>query len=73
MHHAARVAEAFQSTREVLRRVWRWSMWYLVASSPIPGLGGTWVMRYVLAVGRIVFSACMLAGGICGLRWRPQS
>jgi hypothetical protein len=60
--------------------LWRWYLWYLLASAPIVFLGsvvylavGTWVMRFVFALGGGVFSACMVAGGICGLRWRPQS
>jgi len=34
---------------------------------------GTGGAGYVLALGGIVFSACMMAGGIWGLSWRPQS
>ena len=74
------LAEAFGRLREAAPRLWRWYMWYLVASAPVVLLGsgvylafGTGGAGYVLALGGIVFSACMMAGGIWGLSWRPQS
>src|SRR5581483_9666477 len=74
------MADAFQRIRAAFPRLWRGYMWYCLASAPIIFLGsvaylamGTWIMGHVLAVGGIVLSACMLAGGACGLRGWPHA
>ncbi len=74
------LADAFQRIRAAFPRLWRGYMWCCLASAHIIFLGsvaylamGTWIMGHVLAVGGIVLSACMLAGGACGLRGWPHA
>ena len=74
------VAEGLQRIHEAFPRMWRFWMWYFVATAPIVFLGsvvylafGTWVPGHLLAVAGIVFSGCMIVGGIYGLCWRVRS